>query len=209
MMVRDRSSLLLRLAVCSPCSTCKKSTTPVVQDLCTEGGSDSQTAAVEALWEAVSASQLAEAVDNSIDAKAGLLELLTREAPSCLGTSLQVSGELHAFEAGDHKHLLLAASHEEWRNITASMGLQRATAASNETVHTFSTPCHVVWDSHTGIGTATLSEGSTHAACGEVSVQVARGGVLSRQREIQPSTAGTWMWDLIWAESVQKSKVNL
>lgn len=173
-----------------------------VQDLCAAGASTSQVSAAQTLWGAVSKTELGQAIEGSTDAETALQMLLPSEAPSCWGKTMQVSGQLHGYQTSNQRQLLLTATSDECAGSPSGDG-------SIEAEHRFTAPAHVSWDAATNIGTVQVPDGTTDVQGGTMAVQVARSAVPMRQKGKQPPLDEKWMWDLLWAETLDKTSMNV
>lgn len=189
----------------------------VTQDLCAvgsraSGASTSQASAAETLWGAVLKTEPDKVSETSTDdVQAALLRVLPSEAPNCWGKTLQVSGQLHGCETGSQRHLVLTTADETWLEVTSQqcMWYSSVDGSKEDVQHTFTAPCHVDWAVATGIGTLKVPDGTEHVQGGTIDVQVSRTAMHSQRQDKKQKLDDKWMWDLLWAEELQKSSINL
>jgi hypothetical protein len=182
----------------------------LVQDLCATGASTSHMSAAETLWGAVSKSDLCQdVVAVGRDTEIALLTALPNEAPRCLGNQMQVSGKLHGSQTGSQRQLLVTADDEEWSFAAAQLCMGQSSVDGNTEVveHSFTAPCVVDWDTVTGVGTVKVPDRTEDVQGGIIRVQVGRKAVHSQQKHRKRRLDRRWMWELLWAEALDKPSI--
>ena len=179
----------------------------VVQDLCASGAGTSEASAAHTLWGAVSKTEMGQAVETGGDVEAALHEVLCGQAPSCRGDNMQASGQLHGYQVGDQRHLLLTAVDEEWKDAARDVCMGHL--AMEDATHSFTAPGQLAWDVTTGIGTVKVPDGAANVQGGVLDVQVARSTVPKQPEVEQVGPDDAWMWELLWAETLDKSSMHV
>jgi hypothetical protein len=164
--------------------------------------------AAETLWAAVLESDIGQEadIDTTMHTETALLKVLPAEAPRCLGKQMHACGNLHGCQTGNQRHLLVTSENEDWSTVSAQlrMGLSSVDNRTEAVEHAFEASCEVDWSPATGVGTATVPDGTHTLQGGRVPVQVRRDTVLTHHKQKKRPLDRQWMWELLWAESMEK-----